>query len=238
MDENNMFSEVPDFNDEININENAGASDVNADILNAEKSGEISGDLTSSENIKAPRKNIRAVFIACAVVVVAAALVLIFTLSGANYGSAIDKSVAVYKNPTVSTVKALYPQEALDFALQTYSLFNSSYTSIDELIQSEMLADITEDAENYRTAYGSDFGITYKIVSAEKMSADALQTLKDELEESSGISEKNVREAYRISLSYTISGTDSFTGTLNTVAVNVSGGWYVADGSTIGYIVW
>ena len=141
------------------------------------------------------------------IIVVVVFLICIITLTVNSYKTAVNKSVNVYANPTLSTVKELYPQEALEYALNAYSLFNSeAYSDVDELIEQEMLVAIQEDVRQLKETYGENFSITFNVTSAQKANTDKLAQVAYGLSENTGISENSVSEVYELTVSYEING--------------------------------
>jgi len=179
---------------------------------------------------KRPSPKKRIAFLgAVGVCVVAIAVVIIILLSGGGYTKVIEKSLKLYKNPSVETIKEIYPEQMWDFLLtDRYSVIDSEVDSVDDIIERYLLAETQEISNQMSQDFGEDWRFEYEVISEQKLDGDTLAQISGDLKKATN-RELNVKKAYKINLSYTIIGEKTTENFVSFTAVKIDSDWYVVE---------
>lgn len=169
-----------------------------------------------------------AIWGAIAAVVVAAAVVIIL-LTSRGYTKVIDKSLDLYKNPSTQTIEEIYPEQMWDFLLtDRYSTIDDSVKSVSDIIEKYLLTETQEIGQKMSQDFGADWNFEYEIISKQKLDKDIVEQIANDLEKATNRSMK-VKKAYKINVSYTISGKQTTENFMSFTAVKIDSDWYTVE---------
>ena len=166
------------------------------------------------------------VIAACVVAVIACVMVLIFSN---RYTKVIDKSLDLYRAPSVQAIEEIYPEQMWDFLLNDrYSVIDESIDSVDDIIEKYLLSETEQIGAKMRADFGSDWEFDYTVITEDKLSKDDCRQISDGLQNAMS-REIKVSKGYKVYLSYSIVGSEATEGFMSFTAVKISGDWYVAE---------
>ncbi|MBR5271921.1 MAG: dephospho-CoA kinase [Clostridia bacterium] len=175
------------------------------------------------------KKSGRKPLLIVAIILVAALVItgIALMIFGSNYNEAINKSVAVIKNPSVKTIEEIYPPQVWDYLIKLYSDIDPSIDTAEDVINTYLLDGTNEISGKMYDDFGTDWAIECEVISDEALEEEAISKISADLEKSTGRT-MEISKAYNVYLFYTISGADTSDGFLNFTAIKIDGEWYVA----------
>ncbi len=189
---------------------------------------ETQAHIESVNQRPSPKKRV-ALFGVIAVCVIALIVGSIILLTSNGYTEVIDKSLELYRNPSSQAIEEIYPEQMWDFLLNDrYSVIDESIDSVDAIIEKYLLTETQEISQKMSTDFGTDWEFEYDIISEQKLDKDVVEQIESDLEKATS-REMKVKKAYKINLSYTISGTTTTENFMSFTAVKIDSDWYVVE---------
>lgn len=174
-----------------------------------------------------PKKKI-AVLATVAACVVALIVGIILVVTGRGYTKVLDKTLDIYKNPTVENIKAVFPNQTWELLVTRYSSVDENVKTAEDIIRIYTLPEAERFSKKINNDFGENWSFEYDIIMAQKLSDEVCGQIEADINKSA-TGEINVKKAYRVNLSYKINGTKTKDGFMNFVAIKIDGEWYVAE---------
>lgn len=175
-----------------------------------------------------PKKKI-AIFATVAACIVALVVGIILVVTSKGYTKVIDKTLDIYKAPTVENIKAVFPEQTWDFLVSvSYASIDENVKTAEDIIRTYTLPEAERVSEKINDNFGENWSFGYEITLAQKLSDEVCTQIETDLSKSS-VGEIKVKKAYRVNLSYKIDGTKTIEGVMEFVAIKIDGEWYAAE---------
>lgn len=189
---------------------------------------ETQANIESVNKRPSPKKRF-ALLGAIAVCVIAVIAVGIILLTSNGYTEVIDKSLELYKNPSTQTIEEIYPEQMWDFLLNDrYSVIDDSIDDVDDIIEKYLLTETQEISKKISADYGEAWEFEYEIISEKKLDKEVVEQIANDLEKATS-REMKVKKAYKINISYAISGTKTTENFASFTAIKIDSDWYTVE---------
>ncbi len=188
---------------------------------------ETQAQIEKSNQRPSPKKKfaILGVVAGCVVALIVGGILL---LSSKGYEKVIDKSLAVYRNPSIETIEDIYPEQMWELLLERYSSIDPSIDSVDNIIEAYLLTETKEISKKMNADFGDAWSVNYDIISENKLSKDDCKAISEAIEKTTS-RKSTVSKGYTINLYYTINGSKTSEGFMHFTAVKIDGDWYAAE---------
>ena len=203
--------------------------DLLSQKLEVRRVGTDSVAQTKNENqAYSPKKKI-AIFATIAACVVALIVGIILVVTGRGYTKVLDKTLDIYKNPTVENIKAVFPKQTWDFLVSVrYASVDENVKTAEDIIRTYTLPEAERFSKKVDKDFGENWSFEYDIILAQKLSDEVCNQIEADLGKSA-VGKIKVKKAYRVNLSYKINGTKTKEGFMDFVAIKIDGEWYTAE---------
>jgi hypothetical protein len=169
-------------------------------------------------------KKFLGICIGAAAGVLAVIILLIVLLSGKPYASALNNEIKILTKGNGKLIEKTAPKAYWEYASDEWD-FDMEDT-IDDF--NDEYEDSYEELEDY---YGKNIKIKYEVTKEKDLSDNKLEDLADALEEMYEIDAKSVKAAKKLTIKFTVKGSDEEEKfkMQNIYAVKIGGKWYMMN---------
>ena len=109
-----------------------------------------------------------------------------------------------------------------------YKKYTTNYKFFNDIIEKYLLTETQEISKKISADYGEAWEFEYEIISEKKLDKEVVEQIANDLEKATS-REMKVKKAYKINISYAISGTKTSENFASFTAVKIDSDWYAVE---------